>query len=312
MPKKLLLFAGVLMVLSFFLVFPAQADEKIRVVATTTTLASMTRAIGGDSVDVYAVASPKQDIHFYAPTPKDVLKVKKAQMFIHGGLDLEAWRGPLLDAAGNPLFLGGGKRSVDVSQGVPLLEVPSTLSRAGGDIHIFGNPHYWLDPVNGKVMAANIAEGLSRLKPGQAGFFKKNLAEFSKRIDQKTTEWTTALAPYQGTALVVYHRSWPYFASRFALAIAGELEPRPGIPPTPRHLNELGKLIKNKSVRVIVKESFYESRMPGKLARETGTRVVDLVQAVGEKREIVDYFSIFDYNVRVLRQALADGQGLPE
>ncbi len=304
MCKRLLFLAEILIVLSLFFSSFAWAEDKIRVAATTTTLASITQAIGGDKVDVYAVASPKQNIHFYAPTPKDVLKVKKAQLLIHSGLDLEAWRGPLLDAAANPLFLGEGKESVDVSQGVSLLEVPSTLSRVEGDIHVFGNPHYWMDPLNGKVMAANIAEGLSRIKPENTEFFRKNLNEFLKRIDQKTAEWTAALAPYQGTPIVVYHRSLPYFASRFGLEIAGELEPKPGIPPTPKHLSELVKVIKTKSVKMIVKESFYENEMPGKLAHETGIGVVELVQAVGEKKEAADYFSLFDYNIRVLTQAL--------
>lgn len=305
MPKRLLCVTGIFLALIFSFATPGQCGEKIRAVATTTTLASIAQAIGGEDVEVYAVASPKQDIHFYAPTPKDVLKVKKARLFIHGGLDLESWRGPLLDAAGNPLFLGAEKGMVDASKGIVFLEMSGSLSRASGDIHVFGNPHYWLDPLNGKVIASNITDGLSRVKPESAGLFQENLEVFLKRIDRKNAEWAASLAPYRGTAILAYHRSLPYFASRFGLEIAGELEPKPGIPPTARHLNELARVIKNKSVRAIVKEFYYENHMPDQLARAAGIPVVGFVQAVGEKKEAADYFSLFDYNVRVLEQVLA-------
>src|SRR3989338_6926999 len=145
---------------------PLRAGKEIRIVATTTALANLAAEITGDKADIYSIASPRQNLHFIAPTPKDVLKVKKADVFIHIGLDLEAWRPPLVDAAGRPDFIcPRGSRQIDASRGVALLEIPVTLSRTEGDIHAYGNPHYWLDPDNGKTAARNIAEGLARLYP---------------------------------------------------------------------------------------------------------------------------------------------------
>src|SRR3990167_8964483 len=139
------------------------AADKIRIVTTTSTIADLTRQVVGEKADIHYVAPPRQNIHFISPTPKDMLKVKKADVFIHGGLDLEAWRDPLLQAAGNMAFLGNGKAAIDASRGIQLLEIPQSLSRIEGDIHIYGNPHYWTDPENALIMADNIVSGLSAL-----------------------------------------------------------------------------------------------------------------------------------------------------
>ncbi len=281
------------------------AADKMNVVATTTVLADIAREIAQDKIRVTSIASPRQNIHHYAPTPKDVLKVKKADVLIHEGLDLEVWREPLLTAAGNMRFLGEGRYSLDVSQGVSLLEIPASLSRAEGDIHVFGNPHYIGDPENAKIVAANIAEGLANVEPEDADFFRKNAEAFNRRMDEKIKNWKERLAQFKGAPVVVYHRSWSYFAKEFGLVIVGEIEPKPGIPPTAKHLAEVLRLIREKKVKVIIKEPFEENRTPQKIAEETGAQVITLSQSVGEPEESKDYISLMERNITSLETAFA-------
>lgn len=286
-----------------------EAAEKIKIVATTSTFASLTEAITGDRAEVYFIASPKQNIHYIAPTPRDVMKVKRADVFVHAGLDLElAWRQPMLNAAANPRFLSGDKYSIDVSRGVRLLEVPASVSRAGGDIHLYGNPHYWMDPENAKVIVKNIADGLSGIYPGDAALFQEKARRLIGEIDAKIADWSARMARFKGAPVVTYHRNWIYFTERFGLEIAGELEPKPGIPPAPRHLAELERTMREKGVRVVIRESYQESRSPKKVARETGAEVLLLAQSVGEHKETEDYIAMMEYNIRTLETALGAGR----
>lgn len=279
---------------------PAFAENKIRIVTTTNTIASITQKITGDLADIYPVAPPNRDIHFIVPTPKDLLKIKKADVFIHGGLDLEAWRGPLLDASGKKEFING-EHAVDVSEGVPLLEIPASLSRIHGDIHAFGNPHYATDPENAIIMASNITEKLKALYPGNASVFQTHFEAFKKEIGGKIKEWQERLAPYRGASAVVYHNSWPYFLRRFGLRETGFLEPKPGIPPTAKHLAELVSGMKNESTKIIIKEIFQENRTPKKLSEETGAKIVTLS---AETQKNQDYAGMMEQNVRNLEEAL--------
>jgi len=281
----------------------APAAEKIKIAATTSTLESIAKEITGEAAVIHRIASPKRDIHFISPTPKDVLKVKKADVFIHLGLDAEPWRQPLLEAAGNASFISG-ERAIDVSKGITLLEVPRDVSRKEGDIHLYGNTHYWTDPENAKIMAQNIAEGLGLLYPEYAADFSARAFEFTSRLDQKTAEWKSLLAPYEGVSIITYHNSWPYFAKRYGLLIAGNIEPKPGIPPGSRHTAELMRLMKEKNIPVIVEESYYEDKTARKIAQETGAAVVAFVQSVGAVEESPDYIAMMDYNVKALESAL--------
>lgn len=297
-----------LLILFFALVLfrPAEifAAEKIKIVTTSSTLASIVREIAQDKADIHHVASPKRDIHFIEPTPVDVLKIKKADAFVHNGLDLEIWRNPLLDAAGNPKFLGEARASIDASKKIPLLEIPASLSRAEGDIHQFGNPHFWMDPENVKIMAGNIADGLSKLYPEDKDFFMKNARAFDEKIDEKMKEWNGRARPFQGVHVVTYHRNWPYFLARFGFVSVGELEPKPGIPPTAQHLAGLMSMMKEKNARVVIKESFHEGRTPEKVAKETGARVVTLDQEVGESKGVSDYAALIDHNLALIERVL--------
>lgn len=300
-----------LVVSSFGLLFchALFAADKLNVVATTTTLANIASEVAQDKIRITSIASPKQNIHHYAPTPKDVLKVKRADVLIHEGLDLEAWREPLLAAAGNMRFLGEGKDSIDVSLGVPLLEIPTSLSRSEGDIHAFGNPHYIGDPENAKIIALNIAEGLAKVEPENADFFRSNATAFNKKLDAKIKDWEARMAGFQGAPVVTYHRSWSYFLKRFNLSVIGEVEPKPGIPPTAKHLAGLIRQIKDKKAKVIIKEPFEETRTPKKIADETGAQVVTLSQSVGEPKEAKDYISLMEQNIALLETALAHEGG---
>ena len=281
----------------------AFAAEKIKVVATTSTFASIVEEITGERAEVYFVASPKRDIHFIAPTPKDVLKLRRADVFVHGGLDLETWRGPLVDAAGRREFLSDGEKVIDVSRGIELLEVPAVLTRSAGDVHQFGNPHYWLDPANGKIIADNIAAGLARAYPEDAGLFMANAESFKKKLDEKMRVWDEKMRPFKDESIVTYHNSWPYFVKRFGLIMAGNIEPLPGIPPTAKHISELTRIMEEKKVKVIVCDSYHEKRTPRKLAEKTGAAVLTFSQAVGDHDEARDYLSMFDYNLSVLKKA---------
>ncbi len=289
--------------LAFIFCSPAQAASKIRVVASMSNLADFTRTVAGPSAEVYTVANPGRDIHFIQPTPRDVLKVKKANVFVHPGLDLEAWRGPLLDAAGNAKFMGNGPGAIDASAGITLLEIPSSVSRLEGDIHLFGNPHYWTDPENAKIMVQNVEQGLARLYPEDAGTFKANADKLNAQIDAKLVEWKRRLAPYAGTALVTYHNSWPYFARCFGFEIAGNVEPKPGIPPTARHLHELVNLMKGKKVRLVIKETYQESRAAEKVAREAGVPLVTLYQFAGQGKTAT-YLEMMEKNVAMVEENL--------
>lgn len=282
----------------------AAEEKKIKIVATTTTLTDLAKQVAGDLADIYTVASPRRDLHFITPTPKDVLMVRQADVFIHEGLDAEPWRDPLLDAAGNRKFLGEAERSIDVSRGINLLEVPATLSRLEGDIHVFGNPHYWLDPRNVKIMTETIVANLAEIYPDHAATFQKNSADYTGSLEKKIAEWNSLMKPFTGAPIVAYHQSWPYLAQFAGLRIAGYLEPKPGIPPTSRHLAQLERTMKEEGVKVVIRESYNEKRAPEKIANQTGATVLTLAQ-MPEKE---GYISMMDKNFGLLAEGLTKGK----
>ncbi len=279
----------------------ARAEGKIKIAATTSTIASLTAAITGEKAEIYTIASPSQNIHFISPTPKDVIKTKKADVFIHGGLDLEVWRGPLLDAAGKKEFISG-ERAIDVSTRIPMLEAPETLSRIHGDVHAYGNPHYSVDPEAAKQMTQNVADGLSALYPGEKDLFQKNAADLKTRLNEKIADWQKRLSPFAGAPIVSYHNSWVYFLTRFHLTPFDNLEPNPGIPPTPRHIKGLMERMKASGVKVVVRQSFNESGTPNRIAKAAGAKSVLLYSEPGEIKG--DYIALMERNVSELENAL--------
>lgn len=286
---------------------PAGVDRPLRVTATLSTFADLAKQVGGDRVEVSRVASPRFNPHFIEPKPSDVLKVKKADLFIHAGLDLELWRDPLLEAAGNPRLFIGREGNLDLSRGISLLEIPDKpVSRLMGDIHIFGNPHYWLDPQNVRVMAQAVAEKLSQMDPVHAAEYRERLEIFLRRLDESIARWREKLATVRGKEAVAYHNEWPYLARFAGVKIERFLEPKPGIPPGPRELSDLENYMRAREIRVIVQPTFYPRGPAESLSKRVGAKVVILCQNVGEIPEASDYFAWMEYNVEQLAQALRE------
>jgi zinc/manganese transport system substrate-binding protein len=223
-------------------IFCSANASPIKVVTTTTDLKSITELVGGNKVSVSSIATGYQNPHFVDPKPSYIISLSSASLFVTVGLDLETgWSPQLLSSSRNPKIQKGAAGYVDASQGVGLLQVPTALNRGEGDIHIYGNPHYWLDPLNGKVIARNIADGLERVDPSNKTFYEANLQAFFKKIGDKMIEWQVKMAPYKGTKIIAYHNEWCYFEKRFGLEIVDFMEPKPGIPPSP---SQLVKVIK--------------------------------------------------------------------
>ena len=290
------------------LVFSATAEatpKRLNVVATLSTFADWAKTVGGDYVDVSYVASPKFNPHFIEPKPSDVVKVKRAALLIHAGLDLELWRGPLLDAAGNTAVFPGQPGELDLSQGIELLEVPThAVSRSEGDIHIYGNPHYWVDPENAKVTARAIANKLSEIDPAHAEEYQRHCDAFLARLDAKLQEWRSRLKPYEGQELVGYHNEWPYLIRFAGLRMEQFLEPKPGIPPTPKRIEFIEQYMNERHVPGIVQSTYFPTQAAETIAKRTGSHVILLCQNVGEVAQASDYLAMVDYDITQLIQGL--------
>lgn len=286
----------------------ARAESPLKITTTLSSYADIAKTIGGDFVDVKYVASPKFNPHFIEPKPSDVLKVKNADLFIHSGLDLEAWRGPLVDAAGRADIRQSGERQLDLSTGIQLLEIPShQVSRAEGDIHLFGNPHYWLDPRNGKIIAAEIASKLSSLDPAHKLDYEKNLSTFTAKIDQKIGDWTKQLAPLRGQELVGYHNEWAYLMNFAGLTMKYFLEPKPGIPPTPQQIEFIINYVNEQKIKAIIQATFNPEEAAKSIANSTTVQVLTLCQNVGEISQASDYVAMIDYNISKIVEASHNG-----
>ncbi|MDP2884861.1 MAG: metal ABC transporter substrate-binding protein [Ignavibacteria bacterium] len=294
-----------LLLLLFRLLSSSSTLAQLKVVTTLTDLQSITSLIGGDKVDVFAIATGFQNPHFVDPKPSYIMKLSRADVFVTVGLDLEiSWVLPLLNSARNSKIQKGGDGYVDASINVLLLQVPTSASRAQGDIHIYGNPHYWLDPLNGKVIARNIFDALVRADPDRRSFYEANLMKFNETIDAKAREWTEKLRPYSGTKIIAYHNEWPYFEQRFGLQIVDFLEPKPGIPPTPSQLFKVINEMKRDHIKIIIISPYFTTESADMVARNAGGKVVTLATSVGANEQIKTYFDLFDYNVSQLFEAL--------
>ena len=297
--------AFVLAVAMFGVLETVRAGSTLNVVTTLPDLKSIAEEIGGEKVQVFAIATGFQNPHFVDPKPSYILKLSKADMFVTVGLDLEiGWVPPLLNSARNGNIVKGGIGYVDASTNVPLLQVPSSVSRAEGDIHIYGNPHYWLDPIRAKIIAQNIFDGFVRLDREDEPYFRENLKNFNEKLDAKIREWTAKMAPYKGTKIIAYHNEWPYFEERFGLQIVDFLEPKPGIPPTPSQLAKVINEMKRDKIRVIISSPYFTAESAALVARNVGGEVVTLATSVGADESIKTYFDLFDYNVAKVVEAL--------
>ncbi|HUE96277.1 MAG TPA: metal ABC transporter substrate-binding protein [Longimicrobiaceae bacterium] len=256
----------------------AHAQEKVKVVTTLPVFAELVKAVGGDRVEVTAIASPVQDPHFVDAKPSYILAAGDADIFVQAGMDLEVGWEPLVrEGSRNAGIQVGGPGYVDASAHVQKLGVPTgRVDRSRGDVHPHGNPHYWLDPLNAVPLTADIALALSRVDPRNAGLYNDHRRQFLAELERRMTGWRSRMAPLEGRPIVSYHESWEYFARRFGLEIAGTLEPKPGIPPSPSHLARLMDRMRALGVKLVLVEPYYENKNPDLVARETGAVVVEL------------------------------------
>jgi zinc/manganese transport system substrate-binding protein len=280
---------------------------KLNVVATTPDLAALAQAIGGDAVDVKALAKPTEDPHFVDAKPSHIVTLNRADVLIEGGAELEiGWLPPLLESARNDKIATGAPGRISASQGVTLLEVPATFDRSRGDVHALGNPHFLIDPVNVRLIVAQIAGHFAQVAPANAELFKANLKTFNATLEVRQADWRKQLAPYGGVKIVTYHNDFVYLAERFNLDVVETLEPKPGIAPSPAHLAKVIEKMKAEKARVILVQPFQNRKTAETVARQTDAVVLDIAQQPGAIKNTTTYFDLMDYIVQTLATAFAE------
>ncbi len=305
--KKVILAVTILLGCALLSAAPTQA-KTINIVTTTTDLKSVAEFIGGDKVEVYSLGKGNQNSHFVQAKPSYMVKAKKADLFIRNGLELEiGYESLILEGSRNPSILVGRDGHLDASMGITPLNVPIRVDRSMGDIHASGNPHYWLDPLNMKIVAGSVALQLSKLSPENSTYFERNLEQFKQKIDNKMIEWNTALAPFKGEKIITYHQSWNYFANRFGFEVIEELEPKPGIPPSPTHLKQVVESVQKESVKVILMENFYNEDAARFVADKTGVNVVVTPLSVGGEKRVTNYIQLIDTIVQRIKEGFENG-----
>jgi zinc/manganese transport system substrate-binding protein len=287
-------------------VFAGGAEAaKLRVVATIPDLKSLAEEIGGDLVEADSLARGTQNVHDVEIRPSLMLKLRRADVLIVNGLDLDAWADVVVQGANNPKVVRGAPGVIDASRGVQVLEVPTgRLDRSMGDVHPFGNPHYALDPGQAEVVTANIVDGFSRVAPEHRSTFERNRQAFLTRLAQAMRRWTATLEPWKGARVVTYHPDFTYFLTRFGLVQAGTIEDRPGIPPSPVHLTRLIRQMRDERIKVVIVEPWVDRTLAARVAEEGGAKVVTLAPVVGAVKGADTYMAAIDYNVTALAQAL--------
>ncbi|MBN4016686.1 zinc ABC transporter substrate-binding protein [Rhodospirillaceae bacterium AH-315-P19] len=291
-----------------FLTAPSISHAALRVVTTTQDLAALTEAVGGNQVTVESLTLGTRDPHFAVAKPSMIRKVFRADLLLIVGADMEiGWLPPLLQSSRNSNTLPGNPGYLDLSTTVPLLgKQVASVSRALGDVHAKGNPHYWLDPRNGVRMAQAIATRLGELDPSHAVDYQRRFERFAKAMEVKQSEWRVRLAYLEGRPVIAYHKSFDYLADFFGFRIVGEVEPKPGIAPSASSLSRLITRIKQEQTRVLIMEPYYERRSARYLSEQTGINVAVLPQSVGSADDITTYFVLFDRIVEALEEAVED------
>jgi zinc/manganese transport system substrate-binding protein len=284
--------------------------KKLNVITSTTDMAALVQEVGGEKVNVEALAKGYQDPHFVEAKPSFLLKLRQTDLLIVVGLQLEiGWLPPLITQSGNPRIQVGAQGYLDASQFAQILEVPQgQVTRAMGDVHPMGNPHYWLDPGNGRRIARGIANKLAEMDQGDGAYFQQRFQDFDKRLTTAEQKWDEEMKPYRGRKVVTYHRSFPNFAQHFGLDVIGYVEPRPGIPPTPSHTMELVALMKQENCKVVLVEPYFDLKTPQSVGRATGAQVVVYLPSVGGEKQVTNYFELFDYDINLLTKAFNAGK----
>lgn len=340
--RKALIFGLLSAALFMFKPLQCQAKDKLNIVTTTTNLESITRAVGGKHVNVSAISTGREDPHYISAKPSYMLKAKKADLWIRVGLDLEiGYERLILEGSRNPRIHLGLPGHLDVSERIIPLDVPTQrISHSMGDVHPLGNPHYWLDPYNARIIAKTICKRLKQLDPANSADYDRNSTAFLLRLDnamfgsrlaeqiegEKLWElllnyqldnfirekslslggWLARLKPFEGSKIVAYHHSWVYFEHRFGLNVVAELEPKPGIPPGPAHILDVISNMKSQKAGIILMEPYYNRRDAEAVAKKTNAAVVVVATAVNGQKEAFDYIAMFDNIVTQLSNALSE------
>ncbi|MEJ2196324.1 MAG: metal ABC transporter substrate-binding protein [Ignavibacteriaceae bacterium] len=279
-----------ILTLIFIILVSIQSYSQIKVVTTTTVIYDLVKNVGGDKVEVDYLSRGDQDVHFLEVMPSYMLKLRKADIFFEIGLQLEMWAPQLIDGSRN-----SNLNVVYLSDGISPLEIPTTkVDASQGDVHPYGNPHYWLDPDNAKIMLNEIYNALSSQSPENEPFFKNNLDSYITELDKKIIEWENKMSQLKQKAIIFFHSAWIYFADRFGLQIAGYVEPKPGIPPTPSHNAELIKIIQKRKIKLIVMDVFYSDNAPKQIASVTSVKVLKIPTQVFGLENIKSYIELID------------------
>ena len=284
----------------------ADASAAVKVITTTQDLAAIVAEVGGDKVTVESIAKGYQDPHVVEAKPSFIIKLHSADLLVVVGRELEvAWLPALITQSRNAKIQPGGAGYLDASQTVRILDVPTgQITRAMGDVHPSGNPHYWLDPGNGRLIAKAVQAKLTELSRADASYFADRYADFDRRLAEAEKRWKAAMAPYKGQKVVTYHRSWTNFADAFGLDVIGYVEPKPGIPPSPAHTLDLQQEMKQRNVKILLVEPYFDLKTPNAIGRETGARVLVLLPSVGGVKEVTGYIQLFDYDINLLVSAI--------
>jgi zinc/manganese transport system substrate-binding protein len=296
-----------LVVLAVAAVLPpgAHAARKLRVVTTIPDLKSLTETVGGDLVDVESLTRGTQNFHEAEVKPSMMLKLRRADVLVENGVELDAWADVAVLGANNPNIVRGAPGRIEISRGIQLLDVPTTrVDRSMGDVHPLGNPHFSLDPGLAPQITENIVDGLGRLAPENRAAFEKNREAFLKRLDGEMARWTKTMEPVRGAKVVVYHPQYIYFLTRFGLQQAGTVEDRPGIPPSPQHLVSLIQAMKSERIKVILVEPWNDVKLANRVAGEAGAQAIVIASSVGAVKGADNYIAAIDYNVSTLAKAL--------
>jgi ABC-type Zn uptake system ZnuABC Zn-binding protein ZnuA len=296
---------GGLFVLVGALAGGAGGAQRLRVVTTIPDLRALVEEVGGDLVDVDSLSRPKQNVHDVEVRPSLLLKLRRADVLVENGLELDLWADTAVQGANNAKIVRGAPGRIDASRGIPVLEVPSArVDRSMGDVHPLGNPHYTLDPGLAPLVTQTIVDGLTRAAPELRGAFERNREAFLGRLDEAMARWRRTLEPVKGAKVVVYHADYIYFLTRFGLVQAGTIEDRPGIPPSPQHLVQLIRRMRDERVRAVLVQPWNDLKLAQRVADEAGAKIVVLPTLVGGAKGVDTYIGALDHNVSALAQAL--------
>ena len=316
----------------------------IKVVTSLTTYAAIAREIVGERGQVNSIARGDENSHYVQPKPSFVPLLAGADVFVTTGLDLELWVPALLDKAGNSKVTEGGPGYVAAYSGIPLLDIPTSYSRSQGDIHVYGNPHIWTEPLNGVQIARNILTGLKRVSPENAEYFTAREKDFEDRVyralygDELVTMlggqtladldrqgklfdflrqrrykgapladrlggWLKQGLAFRGSEMACYHKEWDYFSREFGIPCVDYIEPKPGIPPSPKHVRELIELMQQRHVRVLLSPGYFDHNQIRQVAERTGAKAVIVPSHVGGAPGVNTYFDLINTLVTSLAQA---------